>query len=214
MAHEADGQLTSALVELDEEQVTKLVSDQLASGVPPLTIVDQMRQGMNAIGERFAKEEYFLSELIMAAEIFGTAMKTLEPHLSTESQGGYSDVVFATVKGDVHDIGKNIVVAVLRGAGFRVHDLGVDVPPEKIIATIKETDAHIVGLSALITTSYDSMKATIEAIAQAGLRDQVKIMIGGGPTDERVRTYVGADALGHDVQDAVKLARQFAGVEV
>ncbi len=214
MTQEADGQLTSALVELDEERVMKLVSDQLASGVPPLTMVDHMRQGMNAIGERFAKEEYFLSELIMAAEIFGTAMKTIEPHLPTGGQGGYGDVVFATVKGDVHDIGKNIVVAVLRGAGFRVHDLGVDVPSEKIIARIKETNAHIVGLSALITTSYDSMKATIEAIAQAGLRDQVKIMIGGGPTDERVRAYVGADALGRDVQDAVKLARQFAGVEV
>ena len=214
MANETDGQLAEALVELDEERVTKIVSDQLASGAPALALVEQMRQGMTTIGERFANEEYFLSELIMAAEIFGTAMKTIEPHLSNESQIGYADVVFATVKGDVHDIGKNIVVGVLRGAGFRVHDLGVDVPPEKIIAKIKETQAPIVGLSALITTSYDSMKATIEAIAQAGLRDQVKIMVGGGPTDERVRAYVGADALGRDVQDAVKLARQFAGVEV
>ena len=214
MTNETDGQLTSALVELDEERVTKIVSDQLAGGVPALAIVEQLRHGMNAIGERFANEEYFLSELIMAAEIFGAAMKTIEPHLSAESQSSYADVVFATVKGDVHDIGKNIVVAVLRGAGFRVHDLGVDVPPEKIIAKIKETHAPIVGLSALITTSYDSMKATIEAISQAGLRDQVKIMVGGGPTDERVRAFVGADALGRDVHDAVQLARQFAGVEV
>jgi len=214
MVNETDGQLTSALVELDEERVTKSVSDQLAGGVPALAIVEQLRQGMTTIGERFANKEYFLSELIMAAEIFGAAMKTIEPHLSSESQVGYADVVFATVKGDVHDIGKNIVVAVLRGAGFRVHDLGVDVPPEKIIAKIKETNAPIVGLSALITTSYDSMKATIEAIAQAGLRDQVKIMVGGGPTDERVRAFVGADALGRDVHDAVQLARQFAGVEV
>ena len=214
MTHETDGQLASALVELDEERVTNIVSDQLAGSVPALAIVEQLRQGMTAIGERFANEDYFLSELIMAAEIFGAAMKKIEPHLASESQVGYADVVFATVKGDVHDIGKNIVVAVLRGAGFRVHDLGVDVPPERIIAKIKETQAPIVGLSALITTSYYSMKATIDAIAQAGLRDQVKIMVGGGPTDERVRAFVGADALGRDVHDAVQLARQFAGVEV
>src|SRR3990172_4549690 len=209
MTQATNGKLTSALVELEEERAAKLVSEQLAAGVPPLTIVDEMRRGMGEIGERFAAGTYFLSELIMASEIFRAAMEKIEPHLAAGTGGEAGEIVFATVKGDVHDIGKNIIVAMLRGAGFRVHDLGVDVPVERIIEKLRETGASVLGLSALITTSFDSMKTTIEAVAQAGLRDRVKIMIGGGPVDERVRAYVGADAYGHDSQDAIKLARQF-----
>jgi len=214
MAQATDNKLATALVELEEDRVTALVSEQLATGVPPLTILDQMRQGMNEIGERYAAGTYFLTELIMAAEIFSKVMKEIEPRLTGEAGGRAGDVVFATVKGDVHDIGKNVVVAMLRGADFRVHDLGVDVPPERIIETLKQTDARLLGLSALLTTSFDSMKTTVEAIRQAGLRDQVKVMIGGGPVDESVRAYVGADAYGRDAQQAVNLARQFVATEV
>lgn len=214
MAQATDNKLATALVELEEDKVAALVSEQLAAGMPPLAILEQMRQGMNEIGERYAAGAYFLTELIMAAEIFSKVMKEIEPRLTGEAGGQVGDVVFATVKGDVHDIGKNVVVAMLRGADFRVHDLGVDVPPERIIETLKQTNARLLGLSALLTTSFDSMKTTVEAVRRAGLRDQVKIMIGGGPVDERVRAFVGADAYGRDAQQAVSLARQFVAVEV
>jgi methylmalonyl-CoA mutase cobalamin-binding domain/chain len=214
MIQATNGNLASALLELEEKDVERLVSDELARGVPPETILEEMRQGMTEIGNRFAGGTYFLTELIMAAEIFGQTMKKIEPRLTGGSGGEAGDVVFATVKGDVHDIGKNIIVAMLRGADFRVHDLGVDVPPERIIEKLKETGAGVLGLSALLTTSFDSMKATVEALARAGLRDHVKVMVGGGPVDERVRAYVGADVCGRDAQQAVNLARQFAAVEV
>ncbi len=214
MTQPTKGKLASALVELEEKEVETLVSAKLASGVPPVTILEEMRQGMVEIGDRFAGGTYFLTDLIMAAEIFGQTMKKIEPLLDGESGGTAGEVVFATVKGDVHDIGKNIVVAMLRGAGFRVHDLGVDVPPERIVEKLKETSAHLLGLSALLTTSFDSMKATVEAVKRAGLRDRVKIMIGGGPVDERVRAFVGADVCGRDAQQAVSLMRQHAAVEV
>ncbi len=214
MSQATNGKLASALIELEEQQVAAMVAQQLSAGTPPLTILDEMRRGMTEIGDRFASGTYFLTDLIMAAEIFGKVMKEVEPRLTGDRGGAAGDVVFATVKGDVHDIGKNIVVAMLRGADFRVHDLGVDVPPERIVEKLKETHAGVLGLSALLTTSFDSMKATVEAMRQAGLRDRVKVMVGGGPVDERVRAYVGADACGHDAQQAVSLARQFAAVEV
>jgi len=209
-----NGRLASALVELEEQQVAALVSEQLAGGVPPLTILDEMRRGMTEIGERFASGTYFLTDLIMSAEIFGKVMKEIEPRLTGGSGGKAGDVVVATVKGDIHDIGKNIVVAMLRGADFRVHDLGVDVAPERIVAKLEESGASVLGLSALLTTSFDSMKATVEAVKKAGLRDRVKIMVGGGPVDERVRAFVGADAYGRDAQQAISLARKFTVVEV
>jgi methylmalonyl-CoA mutase cobalamin-binding domain/chain len=207
-----DDKLASALVELDEEQVATLVSEELAAGVPPLHILEEMRRGMNEIGERFATGKYFLSELIVAAEIFRKAMMEIEPRLVGETSGELREVVFATVKGDIHDIGKNIVVSLLRVAGFRVHDLGVDVPPERIIEKLKETGAHVLGLSGLLTTSYDGMQETVEAVNQAGLREKVKVMIGGGMVNEQVRAYAGADAWGKDANEAVTLCRKFMEV--
>lgn len=214
MTHATNGKIATALIELEEHQVAELIAQQLAAGTSPATLLDEMRQGMNEIGNRFAGGTYFLTDLIMAAEIFGKAMKTIEPRLTNDTGEAVGEVVVATVKGDVHDIGKNVVVAMLRGADFRVHDLGVDVPPQRIIEKIKETGAGVLGLSALLTTSFDSMKTTIDALTQAGLRDRVKVLVGGGPVDERVRAYVGADACGHDAQEAVSLARRFAAVEV
>jgi methylmalonyl-CoA mutase cobalamin-binding domain/chain len=213
MTQATQGQLTSALVELEEDQVGSLIAQGLAGGTPPLGLVEQLRQGMLAIGERYAGGTYFLSELIMAGEIFKSAMRQLEPLLAGKDDGQAGQVVMATVKGDIHDIGKDIVVAMLRGAGYRVHDLGVDVAAERIIQALRETGAGVLGLSALITTSFDSMKTTVEALTQAGLREQVKIMIGGGPVDEKVRAYVGADAFGRDAQDAVRLAGELTKVE-
>ncbi len=206
--------LTAALVELDEQQVAKLVTEELAAGVPALTIIEEMRNGMTEIGQLFANSTYFLTELIMAADIFARAMQQLEPHLGGNSTGKAGSIVFATVQGDVHDIGKNIVVAMLRGADFQVYDLGADVPVEQVVKKLEETGAQVLGLSALLTTSFASMKQTVEAVKKAGLRDRVKIMVGGGPVDERVCHYVGADGFGRNPQDAIVLARQLAAGEV
>jgi 5-methyltetrahydrofolate--homocysteine methyltransferase len=150
-----------------------------------------------------------LAELIMASEIFKNAMTQVEPHLGAQELESAGEVVFATIKGDVHDLGKNIVVSMLRCNGFTVHDLGVDVDPETIIDKLVETRAPVLGLSALLTTTFKSMKRTIEMIESGGLRQQVKVMVGGGPVDDRVVQYTGADALGKDSRQAVLLARQF-----
>lgn len=202
-------QIMSALVELDESRTIQLIKGRLAENTPATEILDDLQVAMATVGERFAQGKYFLAELIMAAEIFSQAMEHIEPKLTDGSVETLGQVVFATVKGDVHDLGKNIVVAMLRCNGFEVHDLGVDVPVDTILNKVKETGASIIGLSALLTTTYPYMKEVISGLEQAGLRDKVKVMIGGAPVDERVREFSGADARGRDAIEAVALARQF-----
>nr|MDO8133150.1 cobalamin-dependent protein [Candidatus Njordarchaeum guaymaensis] len=151
--------------------------------------------------------EYFLTHLMTSAEIFNDAMKLIEPKIKaagskTKSLG---KIVFGTVKGDIHDIGKNIVETLLRCTGFEVIDLGVDVPPEKFVQALKDSNAEILALSALLTTSFDPMKETVNAVKKAGLRDKVKILVGGGPVDEKVVKYAGADGYATDAMNAVKL---------
>lgn len=201
--------IVSALVELDESRTIQLIKGRLAENTPATDILDDLQVAMATVGERFSQGEYFLAELIMAAEIFSQAMEHIEPKLTEGSVETLGQVVFATVKGDVHDLGKNIVVAMLQSNGFEVHDLGVDVPVETILNKVKETGASIIGLSALLTTTYPYMKEVITGLEQAGLREKVKVMIGGAPVDERVREYSGADARGRDAMEAVALARQF-----
>jgi len=195
-----------AMADLDEQRVQELVKAGLAAGVSPNALLDECREGMTLIGQRFETGEYFLSDLIMAGEIFKGAAADLA------AQGGTSGptrgkVVMGTVKGDIHDIGKDIVVTMLRGANYEVTDLGVDVEPTKFVAAVRETGATVVGMSGLLTISFDPMKETVAALKAAGL--PVKVMIGGGPVSEQVREYVGADALGVDAQAAVALAGQW-----
>ncbi len=199
-------ELTMAMADLDEQKVQELVKAGLAAGVSPNALLDECREGMTLIGQRFETGEYFLSDLIMAGEIFKGAAADLA------AQGGTSGptrgkVVMGTVKGDIHDIGKDIVVTMLRGANYEVTDLGVDVEPTKFVAAVRETGATVVGMSGLLTISFDPMKETVAALKAAGL--PVKVMIGGGPVSEQVREYVGADALGVDAQAAVALAGQW-----
>ncbi len=201
-------ELAMAMADLDEEKVQALVKAGLAGGVDPSALLNECREGMTLIGQRFETGEYYLSDLIMAGEIFKTAAADLA------AQGGSSGptkgkVVMGTVKGDIHDIGKDIVVTMLRGANYEVTDLGVDVPPAKFIEAVKETGAPVLGMSGLLTISFDPMKETVAALQAAGLRGRVKVMIGGGPVSEQVREYVGADALGVDAQAAVALAGQW-----
>ncbi len=198
--------LMRAMADLDEGKVQELVQTGLAAGASPSQLLDACREGMTLIGKRFETGEYFLSDLIMAGEIFKTAAANLA------AQGGSSGptkgkVVMGTVKGDIHDIGKDIVVTMLRGANYEVEDLGVDVPSQKFVDAVRATGATVVGMSGLLTISFDPMKETVAALKAAGL--PVKVMIGGGPVNEQVRAYVGADALGADAQAAVALAGQW-----
>ena len=203
--------LATALSDLDEATVLKLVQERVKAGIDPLAILASCREGMALVGKRYEDGEYFVSELIMAGEVFKGAVALIGPGSAAGSGPARGQVVVGTVKGDIHDIGKDIVVTLLRSANYDVHDLGVDVPVSKFVDTVKETGATVVGLSGLLTTSFDSMKEIVAALAAAGLRAKVKVMVGGGPVTEQVRAYVGADAFGHDAQVAVPLCHQWTG---
>jgi methanogenic corrinoid protein MtbC1 len=205
--------ITKLLGDLEEEPLLALVKERLATNDDPLIIVEACRKGMQIVGERFAAQEYFVSELVASAEIFNEVMSLIGPKLSTLSDDSPKvKIIFGTVQGDIHDIGKNIVVSMLRCNGFEVFDLGVDVPPQKFVDKVRETGAKIIGLSGLLTVAYPAMKETIGALKNAGLDDNIKTMIGGGLVNDFVCNRVGADAWGHDAMDAVKLAKSFTEV--
>ena len=204
--------MVSALVDLEEDNVLKIVKDRLSAGEEPLKILDDARRALEIVGERFAAGEYFIPDLLYSGEILKGITAIVKPELSkTTSAKKLGKIVFGTVAGDIHDIGKDIVAFMLDVNGFEVYDLGVDVPIQNFVEKIKETGAGIVGLSGFLTLAFDSMKQTIQAIKDAGLRDNVKIMIGGGQIDEQVRGYVGADAYGKDAIEAVNLAKSWIG---
>lgn len=205
--------LAELLCELNEDEVLAQTQQRLAEGGDPLLIIEECRRGMEIVGKRFEDKEYFITELIMAGEIFGAVMEKVEPALKGRQAATIGKIVIGTVQGDIHDIGKNIVRTMLKCSGFEVYDLGVDVPPEKFVEKIKEVGAPLVGLSALMTTSFNPMKETVDAIAKAGLRDKVKVLVGGGPVNEKVQEFVGADAFGKDVTAAVELGRKYLGVK-
>jgi len=197
-------ELVAAMSDLDEAKVQALVQAGLARGESPADLLDNCREGIGLVGKRFETGEYFLSDLIMAGEIFKTASATLVAQPGGAAGPSKGKVVVGTVKGDIHDIGKDIVVTMLRGAGYEVTDLGVDVPADRFVQAVKETGAPVVGMSGLLTISFDPMKETVAALRAAGL--SVKVMIGGGSVTEQVRDYAGADALGANAQSAVALA--------
>jgi methanogenic corrinoid protein MtbC1 len=207
------GNLVSTLANLKEEEALKIVEDRLGAGEEPLKILDDARRAMEIVGKRFADGEYFIPDLVYSGEILKGINEAVKPKLAgTGETKRVGKVVFGTVAGDIHDIGKNIVVFMLDVNGFEVYDLGVDVPAQAFVDKIKESGAHIVGLSGFLTLAYASMKQTIEAIKEAGLKDEVKVMIGGGQITEEVRKYTGADAYGKDAMTGVSLAQKWAGV--
>jgi methylmalonyl-CoA mutase cobalamin-binding domain/chain len=205
-------ELATALSELDEDAVLDEVRGLSGKGVPAVEILAALQKGMELVGSRFEAKEYYLSELIMSADIFKSATEILGDAFTADDSGKLGTMVIGTVKDDVHDIGKNIVATVMGSNGFKVIDLGVDVAPEKFIAAIKEYHPQIVGLSCLLTVAFDSMRDTIAAIEAAGLRKDVKILIGGGPTDEKVREYVKADGVCLSAQAAVEACKKIVGV--
>ena len=199
--------LMLAVVELEEQKSYSLVKKLLDESTNPQEIIEILRKGVEVIGEKFNKKEYFLTELVMAGEIFQQSAKILEPALKQEAQSDKqaAAVVVGTVKGDVHDIGKNIFVTLLQSAGFDVYDLGVDVPPEEFVEKVKETNAVVVAYSGLLTIALETMQETTEALKSEGLRDKVKIIIGGLPVDEMWMKKAGADAFTDNAFEGVNI---------
>jgi len=175
-------------------------------------LLEETKEAMNIVGQRFATGEYFIPDLIFSGEILKQIVQMLEPHLKKGKEAErLGKVIVGTVAGDIHDIGKDLVVFMLDVSGFEVLDLGIDVPVQKFVDLIKETGSSVVALSGFLTLAFQNMKNTVDAVKAAGLRDKVKIMIGGGQIDEEVRVFTGADAYGKDAMEAVKLAKGWIG---
>jgi 5-methyltetrahydrofolate--homocysteine methyltransferase len=206
------GELAKLLSDLKEPEALEFVENSLEQGGDPLQLLEEAKQGMTVVGKKFAAGEYFIPDLVFSGEILKGIVKMLEPHLKKEDETErLGKVIVGTVAGDIHDIGKDLVVFMLDVNGFEVVDLGIDVPVQKFVDTIRETGTTVVGLSGFLTLAFDSMKDTIEAVKAAGLRDQVKIMIGGGQITDQVREHTGADAYGRDAVEAVQLAKGWIG---
>ena len=204
--------LVSALADLKEKEALKIVRSRLGADADPLSVMDDARSAMEIVGQRFGNHEYFIPDLVYSGEILREITEMVKPKLTEAAKvKRLGKVIMGTVAGDIHDIGKDIVVFMLDVNGFEVYDLGVDVPAQKFVDKIKESSAPIVGLSGFLTLAFDSMKETVEAIKAAGLRDKVKVMIGGGQIDEEIRKYSGADAYGKDAMVGVSLAKKWSG---
>ncbi len=206
-------ELVEAMVAMKEQEAVSIAEDLVAKGVDPMEIFGSCRDAMGVVGKNFEEGNFFLPELIMAGEMLRRISDILKPLMKEEvtSEESAGKVIIATVEGDIHDIGKDIVVMMLDVNGFNVLDLGIDVPVEKIVEAIKEFQPSVVGLSGFLTLAFDSMKKTVDQIKEAGLRDNVKIMIGGGQIDEEIVKYTGADAYGKDAMEAVMLAQGWIG---
>ena len=202
--------LVNLLADLKEQEAIKLVKDRLAKGDDAMKILDDARSGMEIVDKRFAESQYFVPDLVYSGEILKAVSELVKPKL-TQAAGTkkLGKIVFGTVAGDIHDIGKDIVVFMLDVNGFEVYDLGVDVPAQKFVEKIKESGAPVVGLSGFLALAFDSMKETVEAIKAAGLRDKVKVMIGGGQMSDEIKKYTGADAYGKDAMAGVTLAKKW-----
>jgi methanogenic corrinoid protein MtbC1 len=206
------GDFVNLLADLKEEEVLKLTKKRLDAKEDPLKILEDSRKGMEIVGKRFAGGEYFLPELVFSGELLKEVTDLVKPYLKGDvKQKRLGKVVIGTVAGDIHDIGLNIVDFMLDVNGFEVTNLGVDVPKEKFVKAVQDTKAPIVGLSGFLTPAFDAMKETIEALDKAGLRNNVKVMIGGGQMDDEVRKYAKADAYGKDAMAAVALAKKWIG---
>lgn len=204
-------ELINAIVEMDDEHAVALAKQLLAQGVDPLVVLEDCRAAMGVVGKRFETGEYFISELILAGEILKGISAEVKPLIKADATAGKKTrVLIGTVKGDIHDIAKDIVVFMLDVNGFEVKDLGIDVPVQSFVDTIKTWQPDIVALSGFLTLAYTSMKETVEAIEAAGLREKVKIMVGGGTVDAQVCAYARADGWGTDAMTAVNLAKQWS----
>ena len=211
MSVELFQKLINSLVDCDPDAAESLTRQALEAGLEPMAIIEQgLTKGMQIVGERFQCGDAFLPDLIIAAEGMQRAMQLLEPELlkrqQTREVAGV--VVLGTVQGDIHEIGKTLVGTMLSANGFKVHDLGTDVPTETFIAKVKETGANLLGLSSLLTTTMVVQREVIEALTAAGIRQQVKVMVGGAPVTRTWASQIGADGYAEDATGAVAIARQ------
>jgi len=198
--------LRDAIVNLDIEAVQKAAKDAIEAGIPAYkAVIDGMAKGMEIVGQKYEDGEYFLAELIMAGETMKEGMAILEPHLKAGDIETAGKVVIGTVRGDLHDIGKNVVVTLLKAANFEVIDLGVDVSPEQFVEAVKKHNPDIVAMSALLTTTMIEMENVIESLKKNGLRDKVKIIIGGAPITPEYAEKIGADAAARDAVEGVRI---------
>ena len=205
-------ELSDLILNFKRAAVLEIVERRLGAGEDPLRILDDCRRGMTLVGERFQQGDFFLAELVLSAEIFKEVTAVIEPRLSrAKSARTRGRVLIGTLQGDIHELGKNILITMLRVHGFEVHDLGVDVPPSAVVEKVKALKPQVVGFSALITTAFPSMKEAVALIQEAGLRDSVKVIIGGGVTTAGVRDYVGADFQTTDAMEGVAYCLKITG---
>ncbi len=197
-------EMAMALVELKRDEVLEAVRQRAERGEDPVKILEECRRGMGIVGDRFQTGEFYLAEMMLAAEIFKGVVEILNPHMArVRPQKPLGTVVLATLKGDIHDLGKDILATLLRARGFEVHDLGVDVLPAVLVDKVKEVNPDFVGFSALITSAFASMKEASELLVESGLRDRVKLMVGGGVTTPALKDHIGADFQTLDAMEGV-----------
>lgn len=202
--------LVDLIADLKEDEALQATKELLKAGTDPLVILDHCKEATEIVGKRFEDGKYFIPDLLMSGEILEQVSGIVKSKLTKDVETEYiGKIVIGTVEGDIHDIGKNIVTFMMEANGFEVVDIGVDVPPEKFIDAVKEQKPDILGMSALLTLAFDSMKRTVDALEKAGMRDQVKIIIGGCPIDENVAAFTGADAYAKDAQEGVVIAKKW-----
>jgi len=209
MSFDLLGALRDALVEMDMEGVNDLVRKILSLGFDPMKIVESLRSGMDEVGRRFESGEYFISELVMSGEIMKRALEILKPYLRTEG-GSKGKIILGTIIGDLHDIGKEIIKTLLISAGFEVYDLGVDVPPEKFVEKAREVGARIIGISALLSTSIVNSAEVVKKLREEGIRDKVKVIVGGAAARSWMIEEYGVDAVVNDAVKGLEIIKRWA----
>lgn len=197
--------LSKAFEELRRDEVLDAVKSRIEKGEDPIKILDECREGLTKVGDLFQKKEYFLADLILSGELFKEVVEILEPLMTkTQQSEPLGKVVLVTLKGDIHDLGKNILSILLSTRGFEVHDLGVDADPNMVFEQVKKINPDFVGFSALISSAFESMKQAVDLFEKAGIRNQFKLMVGGGVTTSEVKDYIGADFQTRDVMQGVE----------
>ncbi|KXS40963.1 MULTISPECIES: cobalamin B12-binding domain-containing protein [unclassified Candidatus Frackibacter] len=207
-------ELISAIADLKEDEALTLVKQKLEMGETPLEIVEQCRLGVEIVGKRYREEKYFLSDLIMSEEILRGVMEIITPYF-TQKYGDQEEIniIMGTIEGDIHDLGKNIIIYLLKSVGINVYDLGVDVKPEEFVAALKETNASLLGISVVLTFCINGVKKVVDLLDKSGLRDDVKIIIGGYPVNQKVKEYTGVDYFENDPNKAVDLIKDIVANE-
>ncbi|MCO1602254.1 cobalamin B12-binding domain-containing protein [Desulfosporosinus nitroreducens] len=206
-------ELQIAMADLDEERTLMLVEERVKAGYSSVEIIESCRRGVEVVGEKYSDSHYYLSDLIMSEEILKGVMRILEPYIPTNGSVKGLSIVMGTIEGDIHDLGKNIIIYLLRSSGYQVHDLGVDVTPERFIQAVNETKASILGISVLLSFCIGSIKKVVDLLEDAGLRDKVKVVVGGYPVNQEVKEFTGADFYANDVTEAMRIYREILEIK-